>query len=139
MNLIKRQSYFPSIFDEFFSDNWDIKMMNDKYISPSHNVKENEKEFVIEIAIPGKNNTDFNIEIENRSLLISTNNENENSNYTYTRREFGFSKFEKTFDLPISVDNNKINSYYRNGVLTINLPKRKEFQSSAKQVIEVKN
>ena len=74
MNLIKRQSYFPSIFDEFFSDNWDIKMMNDKYISPSHNVKENEKEFVIEIAIPGKNNTDFNIEIENRSLLISTNN-----------------------------------------------------------------
>lgn len=139
MNLIKRQSYFPSIFDEFFSDNWDIKMMNDKYISPSHNVKENKKEFVIEIAIPGKNNTDFNIEIENRSLLISTNNENENSNYTYTRREFGFSKFEKTFDLPISVDNNKINSYYRNGVLTINLPKRKEFQSSAKQVIEVKN
>lgn len=139
MNLIKRQSYFPSIFDEFFSDNWDIKMMNDKYISPSYNIKENEKEFVIEIAIPGKNNTDFNIEIENRSLLISTNNENENSNYTYSRRDFGFSKFEKTFDLPISVDNNKVNSYYRNGVLTINLPKRKEFQNSAKQVIEVKN
>ncbi len=139
MNLIKRQSYFPSIFDEFFSDNWDIKMMNDKYISPSYNIKENEKEFVIEIAIPGKNNTDFNIEIENRSLLISTNNENENSNYTYSRRDFGFSKFEKTFDLPISVENNKVNSYYRNGVLTINLPKRKEFQNSAKQVIEVKN
>lgn len=139
MNLIKRQSYFPSIFDEFFSDNWDIKMMNDKYISPSYNIKENEKEFVIEIAIPGKNNTDFNIEIENRSLLISTNNENEDSNYTYSRRDFGFSKFEKTFDLPISVDNNKVNSYYRNGVLTINLPKRKEFQNSAKQVIEVKN
>ena len=139
MNLIKRQSYFPSIFDEFFSDNWDIKMMNDKYISPSYNIKENEKEFVIEIAIPGKNNTDFNIEIENRSLLISTNNENENSNYTYSRRDFGFSKFEKTFDLPISVDNNKVNSYYRNGVLTINLPKRKEFQNSTKQVIEVKN
>ena len=138
MNLIKRQSYFPSIFDEFFSDNWDIKMMNDKYISPSYNIKENEKEFVIEIAIPGKNNTDFNIEIENRSLLISTNNENENSNYTYSRRDFGFSKFEKTFDLPISVDNNKVNSYYRNGVLTINLPKRKEYQNSAKQVIEVK-
>ena len=139
MNLIKRQSYFPSIFDEFFSDNWDIKMMNDKYISPSYNIKENEKEFVIEIAIPGKNNTDFNIEIENRSLLISTNNENENSNYTYSRRDFDFSKFEKTFDLPISVDNNKVNSYYRNGVLAINLPKRKEFQNSAKQVIEVKN
>ena len=139
MNLIKRQSYFPSIFDEFFSDNWDIKMMNDKYISPSYNIKENEKEFVIEIAIPGKNNTDFNIEIENRSLLISTNNENENSNYTYSRRDFGYSKFEKTFDLPISVDNNKVNSYYRNGVLTINLPKRKEFQNSAKHVIEVKN
>ena len=139
MNLIKRQSYFPSIFDEFFSDNWDIKMMNDKYISPSYNIKENEKEFVIEIAIPGKNNTDFNIEIENRSLLISTNNENEDSNYTYSRRDFGYSKFEKTFDLPISVDNNKVNSHYRNGVLTINLPKRKEFQNSAKQVIEVKN
>ena len=40
--------------------------------------RKTKKEFVIEIAIPGKNNTDFNIEIENRSLLISTNNENEN-------------------------------------------------------------
>ena len=69
-------------------------MMNDKYISPSYNIKENEKEFVIEIAIPGKNNTDFNIEIENRSLLISTNNENEDSNYTYSRRDFGFSNLK---------------------------------------------
>ena len=64
MNLIKTQSYFPTIFDEFFKDNWNINLTNDNFVSPSYNIKENDKEFVIELAIPGKENTDFNIEIQ---------------------------------------------------------------------------
>jgi len=139
MNLIKTQSYFPTIFDEFFKDNWNINLTNDNFVSPSYNIKENDKEFVIELAIPGKENTDFNIEIQNKILLVSINDENKNSNYTYNRKEFGFHKFEKSFDLPISIETNKVTSYYRNGVLTIKLPKRKEYQNTAKQIVEVKN
>ena len=71
--------------------------------------------------------------------LLELNDENKNSNYTYNRQEFGFHKFEKSFDLPISIQTNKVTSYYRNGVLTIKLPKRKEYQNIAKQIVEVKN
>ena len=78
MNLIKTQSYFPTIFDEFFKDNWNINLTNDNFVSPSYNIKENDKEFVIELAIPGKENTDFNIEIQNKILLVSVNDENKN-------------------------------------------------------------
>tara|TARA_B100001057_G_scaffold168527_1_gene169250 strand:+ start:1915 stop:2334 length:420 start_codon:yes stop_codon:yes gene_type:complete len=138
MNLIKTQSYFPTIFDDFFKENWNINLTNDNFVSPSYNVKENDKEFVIELAIPGKENTDFSIEIQNKILLVSINDENKNSDYTYNRKEFGFNSFEKSFDLPKSIDNNKVTSHYRNGVLIIKLPKRKEYQSDIKQIIEVK-
>lgn len=138
MNLIKTQSYFPTIFDDFFKENWNINLTNDNFVSPSYNVKENDKEFVIELAIPGKENTDFSIEIQNKILLVSINDENKNSDYTYNRKEFDFNSFEKSFDLPKSIDNNKVTSHYRNGVLIIKLPKRKQYQSDTKQIIEVK-
>ncbi|MBU79201.1 MAG: heat-shock protein Hsp20 [Flavobacteriales bacterium] len=138
MNLIKTQSYFPTIFDDFFKENWNINLTKDNFVSPSYNIKENDKEFVIELAIPGKENTDFSIEIQNKILLVSINDENKNSDYIYNRKEFGFYSVEKSFDLPKSIDNNKVTSHYRNGVLIIKLPKRKEYQSDTKQIIEVK-
>ncbi|MBT7554409.1 MAG: Hsp20/alpha crystallin family protein, partial [Flavobacteriaceae bacterium] len=69
MNLIKTQSSFlPFIFDEFLKNNWNINVPNNSYSYPSTNIKENDKEFVLELAMPGKCNKDFNIEIENRIL-----------------------------------------------------------------------
>ena len=139
MNLIKKQSsFFPLIFDEFFKNNWNINVPYNSFNIPFFNVKENDKEFILELAIPGKNNNDFNVEIDNRLLTISTTDEKELSDYNYTVKEFGYSSFEKSFELPESIDFDKINSFYRNGILSIILPKRKEFHNTPKKVITVK-
>jgi HSP20 family protein len=139
MNLIKTQSSFlPFIFDEFFKNKWNINVPNNSYSYPSTNIKENDKEFVLELAMPGKCNKDFNIEIENRILNISTLNDNQISEYNYNIQEFNYSSFNKSYDLPESIDLEKVDSLYRNGILSITLPKRKEYQSIPKKIISVK-
>ena len=139
MNLIKTQSSFlPFIFDEFFKNNWNINVPNNSYSYPSTNIKENDKEFVLELAMPGKCNKDFNIEIENRILNISTLNDNQTSEYNYNIQEFNYTSFNKSYDLPESIDLEKVDSLYRNGILSITLPKRKEYQSIPKKIISVK-
>jgi|TARA_B110000914_G_scaffold129068_1_gene112791 HSP20 family protein len=139
MNLIKTQSSFlPFIFDEFLKNNWNINVPNNSYSYPSTNIKENDKEFVLELAMPGKCNKDFNIEIENRILNISTLNDNQTSEYNYNIQEFNYSSFNKSYDLPESIDLEKVDSLYRNGILSITLPKRKEYQSIPKKIISVK-
>ena len=139
MNLIKKQSsLFPLFFDQFFKNNWDINVPQNSFYNPSFNVKENDKEYVLEVIAPGKSNEDFQIEIENRLLSISTLNKKEKTDYNYNIKEFEFSSFEKSFELPYLIDNDKINSIYRNGILSITLPKRKEFQNVTKKIISVK-
>jgi len=138
MNLItKKHSLFPIIFDEFFKNNWDINVPNSNENIPSLNVKENEKEFVLELAVPGMKNKDFKLEIDNRLLSVSNINKKVKSDYNYTFKEFEFSSFEKSFELPISVERDKISSFYTNGILSITLPKRKEFQNFYKKIISV--
>ena len=86
MNLItKKHSLFPIIFDDFFKNNWDINVPNSNENIPSLNVKENEKEFVLELAVPGMKNKDFKLEIDNRLLSVSNINKKVKSDYNYKR------------------------------------------------------
>ena len=140
MNLIKTQpAFFTSIFDEFFKNTWDINVSDYSFKSPSFNLKESDKEFILELAIPGKINDNFKLELDSKVLKVSFSEDKKDNNYNYNIKEFEYSSFEKSFEIPDSIDQNKISSFYRNGILSINLPKKKEFQNNAKQIIEVKN
>ena len=126
MNLIKKQSSFlPFIFDEFFKNNWNINTPSNSFHDPSYNVKENDKEFVLEIIAPGKSNDDFKVEIDNRLLSITLTNNIQESDYNYNLKEFEFLSFEKSFELPQTIEIDKVKSTYNSGILSINLPKKK--------------
>ena len=72
MNLIKKQhNFLPLVFDNFFRDTWDI-MPAIRNNSPATNIKESDKDFIIEFAIPGKSNNDFEIELDNQLLTVKT-------------------------------------------------------------------
>ena len=139
MNLIKKQSSFlPFIFDEFFKNNWNINTPLNSFHEPSYNVKENDKELVLEIIAPGKSNDDFKVEIDNRLLSITMTNNIPESDYNYNLKEFEFLSFEKSFELPQTIEIDKVKSTYNSGILSINLPKKKEFQNPIKKIINVK-
>ena len=104
---------------------------------PAVNVKETEKSFSIELAVPGMKKEDLNIELDNNKLTISNEKEASKTEETekYTRREFMYSKFQRTFNLPKDVDEKSIKGDYKDGILTITIPKLKESNLTKKITI----
>lgn len=106
---------------------------------PAVNIKENKDEYFLEIAVPGMKKTDFNINVENKVLSISSEKSEEtiNEDENYTRKEFDYSSFKRTFTLPDTVESDNINAKYNDGILTIHLPKREEAKEKPAKRIDV--
>lgn len=142
MTLVKRNSSlfptFSSIFDDFFTNDWGLKNSPLATV-PAVNIREDENAFTVELAAPGKNKEDFNINLDHNVLTISSEskNEKEEKNANYTRREFSYSSFQRSFVLPNSVDSDKISASYENGVLHITIPKKEEAKKKPVRTIEI--
>ena len=105
------------------------------------NTIEKENQYLLEIAVPGMEKKDFEIEIENDLISVSSISKKEievKSDFNYNRQEFSYNSFHRTFSLPKEVDQSKIKAIYTNGILTITLPKLKEVISKSRKLIEVK-
>jgi HSP20 family protein len=140
MNLIKRNDVlFPSLMNEIFKPDWFGGMENFNGTLPAVNIKENETGFELEMSVPGRKKEDFNIEIDDNLLTISSEvkTENETKEGNYTRREFGYASFKRSFTLPESVDADKIDASYENGILRFALPKKEEALPKPKRMIEL--
>lgn len=142
MNLIKRSTVpFPSIIDELLKPDWLGGMQNFNTNVPAVNIKETDTSFGIELAAPGKNKEDFNIEIDHNVLTISseekTEKEEKSNEGKYTRKEFSYASFRRAFTLPETVNTDSINATYENGVLHVALLKREEALPKPKRLIEI--
>ncbi|NNL08047.1 MAG: Hsp20/alpha crystallin family protein [Croceitalea sp.] len=140
MSLVKRNNLiFPSLMNEFFKPDWFGGLENFNTNVPAVNIKENEKDFELEFAIPGFKKEDFNIELDNDVLTVSSemHTEEETNEEKYTRREFSFSSFRRSFTLPETVDGGKINASYEDGLLKLTLPKKEEALPKPKRMIEI--
>ena len=137
--LTKRNSLIlPSLMNDFFKPDW-FGGMDTLSKVPAVNIKENEKDFMLELEIPGFKKEDFNIEVDNDVLTISSEvkEEKETTNENYTRREFSISSFKRAFTLPETVNEDAINAVYEGGILTLTLPKREEALPKPKRMIEI--
>ena len=106
---------------------------------PKVNIKETADAFMVEMAVPGLKKSDFHIALDNEILSISTESkeESEHKEGNYTRREFGYSSFKRSFNLPESVNDEKINANYENGILSILLPKKEEAKQKPARKIKI--
>lgn len=140
MPVRRSQNWLPSVFNDFFDNNW-VEKTN--VTSPSINVIEKEKEFKVEVAAPGMTKDDFTVRLdEDSNLIISlekkTENKEEKKDGRYLRREFTYSKFQQTLILPDNVESDKITASVENGVLNISIPKMSEEDiKKAERVIAV--
>lgn len=103
---------------------------------PAANITENEKSFLIELAVPGMTKQDFKINLENNVLTVSSEKESEKSEETtnYTRKEFTFGSFSRSFTLPKIVETEQIKASYENGILKMELPKKAETAKTTKEI-----
>lgn len=92
---------------------------------PSVNIQEEEKHFMLELAAPGLKKSDFKINLENHLLTISKDKEEvkEEVKSNYTRKEFVYDSFSRSFKLPKTILESKINADYVDGILKVTLPK----------------
>jgi HSP20 family protein len=132
-----------SFFDQFFGDDFFRPVFQEKRFGgcamPAVNVSEGAESFRIDVAAPGLDKADFKTSLEKDVLTIKVEKEasNEENQEKYLRREYNYTRFERSFQLPKSVDQAQITARYENGVLSVNLPKRKEEMEKAAREIEI--
>ncbi len=141
MPVRRNQNWLPSIFNDFFDNDW---MEKANATAPAINVFETGKEYKVEVAAPGMTKDDFNVHIdEDDNLVITMEKKNESKEEDrkegrYLRREFSYSKFQQTMILPEDVDKERIAAHVENGVLDIELPKYTEQEKAkSKRVVDI--
>ena len=143
MPVRRNQNWLPSIFNDFFGNEWVDKS---NVTAPAVNILETEDDFQVEVAAPGMTKEDFKVHInEDNELVISLEKKTENKEEdakrkgTYLRREFSYTQFQQSLLLPDNIEREKISAKVENGVMTIDIPKKKiEETAAATRQIEVK-
>jgi HSP20 family protein len=137
MTPVRRtQSWLPSIFNDFFDNDW---MEKANSTAPAINVFETDKNYNVEVAAPGMTKDDVKINVDSDDNLVISmekkvdNNEKDKKTGRYLRREFSYSKFEQCMILPDDVNKDKISAKVENGVLNIELPKVSEAEVKKNQ------
>jgi len=135
------RDYVPAYWDDFFNDSFfnQVKSTSGKGTAPAVNVSEDDKGYTIEVAAPGIEKKDFNLEVDNDVLTISSEKKenNKEQKQTFLRREFNFQAFKRSFQLPETIDQEQIKATHEAGILTLTLPKKEEEVQKVPRQIEV--
>jgi HSP20 family protein len=139
MAELVKYNRFPSLrsmLDNFWNNDWMGNEFDRRDRLPAVNVKETDKCYEIEVAVPGMKKEDFKIDVDNGVLTISAEQkeEQEKKEDNYTRKEFSYSSFSRSFSLPQNVNEDSINAKYENGVLALTLDKAKEEKPKKRQI-----
>jgi HSP20 family protein len=119
--------------DDFFTRdllNWGIPNYAGMTASvPTVNIREKDDRYEVEMAAPGMNKNDFNIELDGNLLTISAEKNEKrnekNDKEKYICREYSYQSFQRSFTLPKDVvDIDKIKAHYEDGVLQLSIPKK---------------
>ena len=132
---------FPLLFDDAFSKNF-FEKQNRMFNVPAVNIKETDKSFELDLAVPGMDKKDFKIELKDGSITISAKHENKveetNEKERYSRREFSYQSFSRSFVLAEDlVDTEGINAKYENGILNVSIPKKSNTQINLSREIQI--
>ncbi|HUO31719.1 MAG TPA: Hsp20/alpha crystallin family protein [Bryobacteraceae bacterium] len=94
--------------------------------SPAVDIFETEDELVLKADVPEVDLKDIDVRVENQTLTLSGERkfEQEDNSKGYHRIERGYGQFTRSFTVPQTVDTEKVAADYRNGVLTVRLPKK---------------
>lgn len=112
-------------FDFIFGD---LKNFSFSTSKVKYNLKKNNKEYEIEMALPGINKKDLNIEIVGNNIEISYEKTKsmEQTDTQYTFKSIENNSFTKEFSMPKDVDVKNIESSYKDGILSVKIPRSEE-------------
>lgn len=136
---ISRRNFKPFYMPSFFDDDF-LPVFNSSTSSmPAVNIREDDKQYLLDLAVPGMEKKDLKIDIEEDVLTVSseTKNETEKDSDGYKRKEFSYSAFCRSFQIPENVNIDKIEANYKDGVLSVSLPKMEEEKNKVSKQVKI--
>ena len=132
--MITRRGYKPLTFQDFFNEDFFLTFTRTNSSLPAVNIREDEKAFYLELAVPGMDKKDLHLEIKDDMLTISSEHKEEKNDEQegYKRKEFIYSSFCRSFYLPEDVNTENINASYKDGILNVEIPKLEEEKKKQK-------
>lgn len=126
MMIVPRRNY--DLFDEFFDDPFFHREEKNTYAMPlmKTNVRENEKNYIIDVDLPGFDKKDIKIDIENGYLNIHAKTDNthkEGEKGKFIRRERYMGECSRSFYIGEDIREEDIKATFKNGVLSLDVPK----------------
>ena len=130
-----RPFYMPNLFDDDFFSTFPSRTNS----MPAVNIREDEKNYVLELAVPGMEKNDLKIDINEDVLTISaeSKNESEEKGEGYKRKEFSYTSFCRSFYIPENADKEKIGANYKEGVLYVELQKMEEEKTKISRQVKI--
>lgn len=136
MMLVPRNNF--DLFDDIFKDSFfrgrDSRIMQT-------DIREDKGEYIIDVDLPGYEKEDIKIDVTNGYLTVKamTNLEkNDDNNRNYVRRERFFGECSRSFYVGEEVEGNDIKAMFRNGILTVRIPKKEKPEGiDEKKYIEI--
>ncbi len=127
-DLVTAQSEFDRLFREAFSPALGEGEVSTRTWAPPVDIYENGDNLVLKAELPGINPDDVEIRVEDNTLYLKGERkfEKEVKEQNYHRVERSYGTFTRTFSLPNSVDADKVAANYKDGVLTLTMPKKEE-------------
>lgn len=120
-------------------EEFEKRLFSNQSITPQFrtDIRDTEKEYILEADLPGFDKEDISLRIENGYLTISaehrTNNEEKDEKGNYIRRERSYGSYSRCFDIS-GIDEEAISANFKNGVLELRLPKETEKKITAKKI-----
>ena len=126
---------FSSILDKFFNDS--VAQSTNQFI-PAVDIAEDESQYEIHVSVPGMKKSDFNLDLTDGRLIISGERkmEEKKEGRNFHSIETHYGAFNRSFYVPETVDADKIEANYQDGLLKVTLPKTEKKTNKSK--IEVK-
>ncbi len=112
---ITRRSFRPFYMPNLFDDDFFSSLPSRTSSMPAVNIREDDKNYSLELAVPGMEKKDLKIDINEDVLTISSEskNETEENKDGYKRKEFSYSSFCRSFYIPENVNREKIDASYK--------------------------
>ena len=126
------------LFEDTFTGRGEEKDITASAWMPAVDIFENENELVLTAEIPGIDEKDVEIKIEDNTLTLKGERkfEKETKEENYHRIERSYGSFYRAFTLPTYVDTDKIKAEHENGVLKISMPKREEVKPRTVRILK---
>ena len=143
--LFDLRNEIDTLFDRFFSGSllgpfvgFEAQPLRQRLggTVPKVDVSETDKEIQVVAELPGLKQEDVDLSLDDDVLTIrgerQDSREEKEKQYHLTERSYGL--FERSFQLPDSVDRDRISAKFENGLLTVTLPKSEKVKASARRI-----